>query len=117
MCLLGIEQSGQKKISTSVYTYAHSCESNFWLLHVEICGKNFVRLKYNFSLFCSVSPSENSDDVCNPSRSERLILEELTQPSCLGLLKYPPYKKVCKTSGSTDYQKKTRDKVIIFIPL
>nr|XP_048303005.1 coiled-coil domain-containing protein 18 isoform X3 [Myodes glareolus]XP_048303012.1 coiled-coil domain-containing protein 18 isoform X3 [Myodes glareolus] len=59
----------------------------------------------------SVSPSENSDYVCNPSRSERLILEELTQPSCLELLKYPPYKKVCKTSGSTDYQKKTRDKV------
>ncbi|XP_050011676.1 coiled-coil domain-containing protein 18 isoform X3 [Alexandromys fortis] len=59
----------------------------------------------------SVSPSENSDYVCNPSRSERLILEELTQPSRLGLLKYPPYKKVCKTSGSTDYQKKTRDKV------
>ncbi|KAK7803632.1 hypothetical protein U0070_002527 [Myodes glareolus] len=59
----------------------------------------------------TVSPSENSDYVCNPSRSERLILEELTQPSCLELLKYPPYKKVCKTSGSTDYQKKTRDKV------
>ncbi|XP_041488109.1 coiled-coil domain-containing protein 18 isoform X2 [Microtus oregoni] len=59
----------------------------------------------------SVSPSENSDYVCNPSRSERLILEELTQPSRLGLLKYPPYKKVCKTTGSTDYQKKTRDKV------
>ncbi|CAO2638998.1 Coiled-coil domain-containing protein 18 [Lemmus lemmus] len=59
----------------------------------------------------SVSPSENSDYVCNPSRSERLILEELTQPSRLELLKYPPYKKVCKTSGSTDYQKKTRDKV------
>ncbi|XP_026640840.1 coiled-coil domain-containing protein 18 [Microtus ochrogaster] len=58
-----------------------------------------------------VSPSENSDYVCNPSRSERLILEELTQPSRLGLLKYPPYKKVCKMSGSTDYQKKTRDKV------
>lgn len=83
----------------------------------KIVVKTIVRLKYNFSLFCSVSPSENSDYVCNSSRSERLILEELTQPSRLGLLKYPPYKKVCKTSGSTDYQKKTRDKVIIFIPI
>ncbi|XP_051053985.1 coiled-coil domain-containing protein 18 isoform X2 [Phodopus roborovskii] len=59
----------------------------------------------------SVSPSENSDYVCNPSRSERFILEELTQPSHLGHLNYPPYKKVCKTSGSTDFQKKQREKV------
>ncbi|XP_059130915.1 coiled-coil domain-containing protein 18 isoform X1 [Peromyscus eremicus] len=59
----------------------------------------------------SVSPSENSDCVCNSSRSERLILEELTQPSRLGHLNYPLYKKVCKTSGSTDFQKKPRDKV------
>ncbi|XP_051026777.1 coiled-coil domain-containing protein 18 [Acomys russatus] len=59
----------------------------------------------------SVSPSENSDYVCTPSRSERLILEELTQSSRLGHLNYPPYKKVCKTSGSTDFQKKPRDKV------
>ncbi|XP_028638221.1 coiled-coil domain-containing protein 18 [Grammomys surdaster] len=59
----------------------------------------------------SVSPSENSDYVCNPSRSERLILEELTQPRHLGRLIYPPYKKVCKTSDSTDYQKKPRDQV------
>ncbi|XP_027281741.1 coiled-coil domain-containing protein 18 isoform X4 [Cricetulus griseus] len=59
----------------------------------------------------SVSPSENSDSVCNPSRSERLILEELIQPSRLGHLNYPPYKKVCKTSGSTDFQKKPRDKM------
>ncbi|XP_040589408.1 coiled-coil domain-containing protein 18 isoform X2 [Mesocricetus auratus] len=59
----------------------------------------------------SVSPSENSDYVCNPSRSERFILEELTQPTHLGHLNYPPYKKVCKTSGSTDFQKKPRDKV------
>ncbi|KAL1791148.1 hypothetical protein HispidOSU_027244 [Sigmodon hispidus] len=58
----------------------------------------------------SVSPSENSDYVCNPSRSERIILEELTQPSHMGHLNYPPYKKVCKT-GSTDFQKKPRDKV------
>lgn len=64
----------------------------------------------------SVSPSENSDCVCNSSRSERLILEELTQPSRLGHLNYPLYKKVCKTSGSNDFQKKPRDKVIIFIP-
>lgn len=83
---------------------------------MEICGKNFVRLKCNFSLFYSVSPSENSDCVCNSSRSERLILEELTQPSRLGHLNYPLYKKVCKTSGSNDFQKKPRDKVIIFIP-
>nr|BAB24453.1 unnamed protein product [Mus musculus] len=59
----------------------------------------------------SVSPSENSEYVCSPSRSERLILEELTQPSHLGRLIYPPYKKVCKTSDSTDYQKKSRDQV------
>ncbi|XP_031193092.1 coiled-coil domain-containing protein 18 isoform X8 [Mastomys coucha] len=59
----------------------------------------------------SVSPSENSEYVCIPSRSERLILEELTQPSHLGCLIYPPYKKVCKTSDSTDYQKKSRDQV------
>ncbi|XP_042113752.1 coiled-coil domain-containing protein 18 isoform X1 [Peromyscus maniculatus bairdii] len=59
----------------------------------------------------SVSPSENSDCVCNSSRSERLILEELTQPSRLGHLNYPLYKKVCKTSGSNDFQKKPRDKV------
>ncbi|XP_055467526.1 coiled-coil domain-containing protein 18 isoform X1 [Psammomys obesus] len=59
----------------------------------------------------SVSPSENSDYVCNPSRCERIILEELAQPSRLGHLNYPPYKKVCKTSGSIDFQKKPRDKV------
>ncbi|XP_052054299.1 coiled-coil domain-containing protein 18 [Apodemus sylvaticus] len=59
----------------------------------------------------SVSPSENSDYVFNPSRSERLILEELTQPSHLGRLIYPPYKKVGKTSDNTDYQKKSRDQV------
>jgi hypothetical protein len=68
----------------------------------------------SFPFFCSVSPSENSEYVCSPSRSERLILEELTQPSHLGRLIYPPYKKVCKTSDSTDYQKKSRDQVIIF---
>ncbi|GAB1289956.1 Coiled-coil domain-containing protein 18 [Apodemus speciosus] len=59
----------------------------------------------------SVSPSENSDYVFNPSRSERLILEELTQPSHLGRLIYTPYKKVGKTSDSTDFQKKSRDQV------
>ncbi|XP_029333904.1 coiled-coil domain-containing protein 18 isoform X1 [Mus caroli] len=56
----------------------------------------------------SVSPSENSEYVCSPSRSERLILEELIQPSHLGRLIYPPDKKVCKTSDSTDYQQKPR---------
>ncbi|XP_038948547.1 coiled-coil domain-containing protein 18 isoform X6 [Rattus norvegicus] len=59
----------------------------------------------------SVSPSDYSDYVCNPSRSERLILEELTQPSHLGCLIYPPYKKVCKTSDRSDYQQKPGDKV------
>ncbi|XP_029401055.1 coiled-coil domain-containing protein 18 [Mus pahari] len=59
----------------------------------------------------SVSPSENSECICNPSRSEKLILEELTQPGHLGRLIYPPYKKVCKTSDSTDYQKKSRDQM------
>ncbi|KAL6057462.1 hypothetical protein STEG23_032938, partial [Scotinomys teguina] len=59
----------------------------------------------------NASASDNSDCVCNPSRSERLILEELTQPIRLGHLNYPPYKKVCKTSGGTNFQKKPRDKV------
>nr|KAF6377442.1 coiled-coil domain containing 18 [Myotis myotis] len=60
----------------------------------------------------SVSPSENSDYACNPSRSERLILEELSQPSQLGLLNYSPYKKICKMpSSSTDFQKQPRDKI------
>uniref|UniRef100_A0A8I6AMZ4 Coiled-coil domain containing 18 n=1 Tax=Rattus norvegicus TaxID=10116 RepID=A0A8I6AMZ4_RAT len=68
-------------------------------------------LKCSFPFFCSVSPSDYSDYVCNPSRSERLILEELTQPSHLGCLIYPPYKKVCKTSDRSDYQQKPGDKV------
>ncbi|XP_073907066.1 coiled-coil domain-containing protein 18 isoform X3 [Castor canadensis] len=60
----------------------------------------------------SVSPSENSDFTSNPSRSERLILEDLSQPSHSGLVNYFPYKNVCKTSGSTtDFQKKSRDKM------
>ncbi|XP_059544804.1 coiled-coil domain-containing protein 18 isoform X5 [Myotis daubentonii] len=60
----------------------------------------------------SVSPSENSDYACNPSRSERLILEELSQPSQLGLLNYSPYKKIYKMpSSSTDFQKQPRDKI------
>ncbi|XP_012382147.1 coiled-coil domain-containing protein 18 isoform X2 [Dasypus novemcinctus] len=60
----------------------------------------------------SVSPSENSDYASNPSRFERLILEDLAQPSHSGLLNYIPYKKVGKlSSSSTDYQKKPREKV------
>ncbi|XP_036901403.1 coiled-coil domain-containing protein 18 isoform X2 [Sturnira hondurensis] len=60
----------------------------------------------------SVSPSENSDYASNPSRSERLILEDLSQPSHLGLLNYSPYKKVYKMpSSSTDFQKQPRDKI------
>ncbi|KAM8789082.1 coiled-coil domain-containing protein 18 [Rhynchonycteris naso] len=60
----------------------------------------------------SVSPSENSDYASNPSRCERLILEDLSQPGQLGLLNYSPYKKVCKIpSGSTDFQKQPRDKI------
>lgn len=65
----------------------------------------------------SASPSENSDYVSNPSRSERLILEDLTQPSHRGLLNYTPFKKVCKLSGgSADFQKKSRDKVSFSSP-
>lgn len=41
----------------------------------------------------SVSPSENSDYASNLSSSQRLILEDLSQPSQLGLLNYSPYKK------------------------
>ncbi|XP_057573650.1 coiled-coil domain-containing protein 18 isoform X1 [Hippopotamus amphibius kiboko] len=60
----------------------------------------------------SVSPSENSDYASNLSRSERLILEDLSQPSQLELLNYSPYKKVCKMPNSgTDFQKKPRDKM------
>ncbi|KAM7099412.1 coiled-coil domain-containing protein 18 isoform 4-T6 [Molossus nigricans] len=60
----------------------------------------------------SVSPSENSDYALNPSRTERLILEDLSQPTQLGLLNYSPYKKICRmSSGSTDFQKQPRDKL------
>ncbi|XP_036762424.2 coiled-coil domain-containing protein 18 isoform X2 [Manis pentadactyla] len=60
----------------------------------------------------SVSPSENSDYASNLSRSQRLILEDLSQPSQLGLLNYSPYKKDGKmSSSSTDFQKKPRDKM------
>lgn len=60
----------------------------------------------------SVSPSENSDYASNLSRAEKLILEDLSQPNQLGLLNYVPYKKVCKMpTGSTDFQKKPRDKM------
>ncbi|XP_045334274.1 coiled-coil domain-containing protein 18 isoform X4 [Leopardus geoffroyi] len=46
------------------------------------------------------------------SRSEKLILEDLSLPNQLGLLNHTPYKKVCKMpSGCTDFQKKTRDKM------
>ncbi|XP_045055450.2 coiled-coil domain-containing protein 18 [Desmodus rotundus] len=60
----------------------------------------------------SVSPSENSDYASNPSRSERLILEDLSQPSHLGLSNYSPYKKVYKMPSSiSDFQKQPRDKI------
>uniref|UniRef100_G3U7W6 Coiled-coil domain containing 18 n=1 Tax=Loxodonta africana TaxID=9785 RepID=G3U7W6_LOXAF len=60
----------------------------------------------------SVSTSENSDYACNPSRFERLVLEDLAQPRHPGLLNYSPYKKVCKLSGgNTDSHQKPRDKV------
>eukprot|EP00071_Canis_lupus_P021166 XP_013970300.2 coiled-coil domain-containing protein 18 isoform X4 [Canis lupus familiaris] len=46
------------------------------------------------------------------SRSEKFILEDLSQPNPLGLLNHSPYKRVCKMStGSTDFQKKPRDKM------
>ncbi|XP_043734058.1 coiled-coil domain-containing protein 18 isoform X1 [Cervus elaphus] len=60
----------------------------------------------------SVSPSENSDYAPNLSRSERLILEDLSHPSHLGLLNYSSHKRVCKMPNSgTDFQKKPRDKM------
>lgn len=60
----------------------------------------------------SVSPSENSDYASNPSRSERLTVEDFSQPNQLGLSNYSPYKKVCKLpSSSTAFQKKPRDKI------
>ncbi|XP_037357108.1 coiled-coil domain-containing protein 18 isoform X2 [Talpa occidentalis] len=60
----------------------------------------------------SVSPSENSDYASNPSRSERLVLEDLAHLRHRGLLNYSPYNKVCKMSNSSsDCQKKSRDKV------
>ncbi|XP_055259916.1 coiled-coil domain-containing protein 18 isoform X2 [Moschus berezovskii] len=60
----------------------------------------------------SVSPSENSDYAPNLSRSERLILEDLSHPSHLGFLNYSPHKRVCKMPNSgTDFQKKPRDKM------
>uniref|UniRef100_G1T3B3 Coiled-coil domain containing 18 n=1 Tax=Oryctolagus cuniculus TaxID=9986 RepID=G1T3B3_RABIT len=59
----------------------------------------------------SVSPSENSENISNPSRSERLILEDLVQPGHSELSNYSPFKKICKMAGSsTDFQKKPRDK-------
>lgn len=71
-----------------------------------------------FSFFSSVSPSENSDYTSNLSRSEKLILEDLSQPNQLVHLNHTPYKKVCKmSSGGTDFQKKPRDKVIVFRPV
>lgn len=71
-----------------------------------------------FSFFSSVSPSENSDYASNHSRSEKLILEDLSQPNQLGLLNHIPYKKVCKMpTGSTDFPKKPRDKVIVLRPV
>lgn len=72
----------------------------------------------DFSFFSSVSPSENSDYAPNLSRPEKLILEDLSQPHQLGLLNHIPYKKVCKMpTGSTDFPKKPRDKVIVFRPV
>lgn len=72
---------------------------------------------YFFLFFSSVSPSENSDYAPNLARSERLILEDLSHPSHLGLLNYSSHKRVCKMPNSgTDFQKKPRDKVIIFRP-
>ncbi|KAG3283605.1 coiled-coil domain containing 18 [Ictidomys tridecemlineatus] len=66
----------------------------------------------------SVSPSENSDYTSNPSRTERLILEDLVQPSHPGLSNYSSYKKLCKMSGSsTEFQKSARDKMSFSSPV
>ncbi|KAM4872947.1 coiled-coil domain-containing protein 18 isoform 2-T3 [Thomomys bottae] len=59
----------------------------------------------------SASPSENSDFTSNPSRSEKLILEDLSQSCHPGILNYSPFKKLCKASDSTDFQKKSREKI------
>nr|XP_030724548.1 coiled-coil domain-containing protein 18 isoform X4 [Globicephala melas] len=48
----------------------------------------------------SVSPRENSGYASNLSRSERLVLEDLSQPSQLGLLNYSPYKKMSFSSST-----------------
>ncbi|XP_032458624.1 coiled-coil domain-containing protein 18 isoform X3 [Phocoena sinus] len=48
----------------------------------------------------SVSPRENSGYASNLSRSERLVLEGLSQPSQLGLLNYSPYKKMSFSSST-----------------
>ncbi|XP_029801661.1 coiled-coil domain-containing protein 18 [Suricata suricatta] len=61
----------------------------------------------------SVSPSENSDYTSNLSRSEKLILEDLSQPNQRILLNHTPYKNIYKmSSGGTDFQKKPRDKML-----
>ncbi|XP_063110372.1 coiled-coil domain-containing protein 18 isoform X3 [Cavia porcellus] len=60
----------------------------------------------------SASPSEYSDFASNPSRFEKLILEDLIQPTHRELLNYSSYKNICKTStSSSDFQKKAKDKV------
>ncbi|XP_057573672.1 coiled-coil domain-containing protein 18 isoform X5 [Hippopotamus amphibius kiboko] len=60
----------------------------------------------------SVSPSENSDYASNLSRSERLILEDLSQPSQLELLNYSPYKKMSFSSTPVDQEiKSLREKL------
>ncbi|KAM6217100.1 coiled-coil domain-containing protein 18 [Rhynchocyon petersi] len=58
------------------------------------------------------STSENSEYISNPSRFERLILDDLAQPRYSGLLNYSP-SKVCKqlSSSNADSHKKIRDKV------
>ncbi|XP_060058073.1 coiled-coil domain-containing protein 18 isoform X3 [Erinaceus europaeus] len=60
----------------------------------------------------SVSPSEHSDYASHLRRSERLILEDLSQPNHLEFLNYSLYKKVCKMPGSSaNFHKSPRDKM------
>ncbi|ERE68196.1 coiled-coil domain-containing protein 18 [Cricetulus griseus] len=99
------DDNDEESLLENVASLRHELKITEWSL--QNLGEELSRQEKKHHI---VSPSENSDSVCNPSRSERLILEELIQPSRLGHLNYPPYKKVCKTSGSTDFQKKPRDK-------
>nr|XP_021516584.1 coiled-coil domain-containing protein 18-like [Meriones unguiculatus] len=110
-----LELKEMESVSSGYYNKDHDHEEESLLANVASLRHELKVTEWSLQNLgeelSSVSPSENSDYVCSPSRCERIILEELAQPSHLGHLNYPPYKKVCKTSGSIDFQKKPRDKV------